>query len=58
MPQFGLTIDVCLRDLPFCLVGAAVSGHPFYADTPAQIAVPVALLIAFDIRVRRSRRRI
>ncbi|WP_409106629.1 hypothetical protein [Streptomyces caniscabiei] len=57
MPRFGLSIDICLRDLPFCLVGAAVAGSPNWGDVPAGIAVPVALLIALDIRVRRWSRR-
>ncbi|MFF8192514.1 hypothetical protein ACF05L_16985 [Streptomyces bobili] len=39
------------------MVGAAVAGSPNWGDVPAGIAVPVALLIAFDIRVRRRSRR-
>ncbi|MFC9643890.1 hypothetical protein ACFTZF_36000 [Streptomyces mirabilis] len=57
MPRFGLTIDVYPRDLPFSLLGAAVAGYAFWTNAPVEIADPVALLIVFDIRVRRWRRR-
>lgn len=58
MPRFGFTIDVWPRDLPFSLLGAAVAGYALWTGVPAEIADPVALLIVFDIRISRSRRRI
>jgi hypothetical protein len=58
VPRSGVTVDICLRDLPSALIGAAGGVLALWADAPAEIAVPVALLIVFDIRVRRWRRRI
>jgi hypothetical protein len=43
--------------LPIALIGAASGAFALWANALAEIAVPVALLIALDIRVRRSRRR-
>ncbi|MFD0295561.1 hypothetical protein [Streptomyces sp. NPDC127118] len=53
LPRTGITVDVCPRDLPIALIGAAGGALAFWADAPAEIAVPVALLIVLDIRIRR-----
>ncbi|WP_437033486.1 hypothetical protein [Streptomyces sp. enrichment culture] len=45
------------RDLPIALIGTAGGALALWANAPAEIAVPVVLLIALDIRVRRSRHR-
>jgi hypothetical protein len=56
VPRAGVTVDICPRDLPIVLIGTAGGAFALWANAPAEIAVPVALLIALDIRVRRSRR--
>ncbi|WP_329196036.1 hypothetical protein [Streptomyces sp. NBC_01435] len=53
LPRTGITVDVCPRDLPIALIGAAGGALALWADVPAEIAVPVALLIVLDIRIRR-----
>ncbi|MGJ5805978.1 hypothetical protein ACSCB1_43915 [Streptomyces europaeiscabiei] len=57
VPRAGVTVDICPRDVPIALIGAAGGALALWADAPAEIAVPVALLIVLDIRVRRLRRR-
>lgn len=57
VPRTGVTVDICPRDLPIALIGTAGGALALWADAPAEIAVPVALLIVLDIRVRRWRRR-
>ncbi|MEU7087687.1 hypothetical protein [Streptomyces achromogenes] len=57
VPRTGVTVDICPRDSPIALIGTAGGALALWANAPAKIAVPVALLIALDIRVRRSRRR-
>ncbi|MFG2350780.1 hypothetical protein [Streptomyces phaeochromogenes] len=57
VPRTGVTVDICLRDVPIALIGTAGGALAFWADVPAEIAAPVALLIVVDIRVRRWRRR-
>ncbi|MDX3528677.1 MULTISPECIES: hypothetical protein [Streptomyces] len=56
VPRAGVSVDICPRDLPMALIGTAGGALALWADTPAEIAVPVALLIVLDIRVRRWRR--
>ncbi|KRD17605.1 MULTISPECIES: hypothetical protein [unclassified Streptomyces] len=58
VPRTGVTVDVYPRDLPTALIGTAGGTLALWANAPAQIAIPTALLIVLDIRVRRSRRRI
>ncbi|MFF0111396.1 hypothetical protein [Streptomyces prasinus] len=57
VPRTGLTVDIRPRDLPLALIGTAGGALAIWADAPAEIAVPVALLIVLDIRVCRGRRR-
>ncbi|MDT0476044.1 hypothetical protein RM863_28365 [Streptomyces sp. DSM 41014] len=57
VPRAGVTVDIRPRDLPLALIGTAGCALALWADAPAEIAVPVALLIALDVRVRRRRRR-
>ncbi|MFI1924484.1 hypothetical protein [Streptomyces sp. NPDC020377] len=57
VPRVGVTVDIHPRDLPIGLIGTAGGALALWADAPAEIAVPVALLIVLDIRVRRWRRR-
>ncbi|MFH8497821.1 hypothetical protein [Streptomyces coeruleorubidus] len=52
----GVTVDIHLRDLPIALIGAAGGVFAMWANAPAEIAIPTALLIVFDIRLRRCRR--
>ncbi|MFH8661155.1 hypothetical protein [Streptomyces afghaniensis] len=54
----GVTVDIHLRDLPIALIGAAGGAFAMWANAPAEIAIPTALLIVFDIRPRRCRRRV
>ncbi len=56
VPCVGVTVDIHPRDLPIALIGASGGALALWADAPAEIAVPVALLIVLDIRVRRWRR--
>ncbi|GGS07992.1 hypothetical protein GCM10010269_53880 [Streptomyces humidus] len=57
VPRAGVTVDICPRDLPLALIGTAGGALALWADAPPEIAVPVALVIVLDIRVRRWRRR-
>ncbi|MGN9814831.1 hypothetical protein ACTMUQ_05730 [Streptomyces sp. SD11] len=57
LPRTGVTVDICPRDAPIALIGTAGGALALWADAPAEIAVPVALLIVLDIRIRRWRRR-
>ncbi|QHC30134.1 hypothetical protein [Streptomyces sp. HF10] len=57
VPRTGVTVDICPRDLPLALIGTADGALALWAHAPADIAVPAALLIVLDIRVRRWRRR-
>ncbi|MEU3697168.1 hypothetical protein AB0E75_16380 [Streptomyces griseoviridis] len=43
--------------MPIALIGVAGGALALWADAPAEVAIPVALLIVLDIQVRRSRRR-
>ncbi|MFF2235927.1 hypothetical protein [Streptomyces anulatus] len=58
VPRVGLTVDIHPRDLPIALIGTAGGALALWADAPAEIAVPVALLIVLDIRIRRWSRRV
>ncbi|MEE1791391.1 hypothetical protein PUR28_11520 [Streptomyces sp. BE308] len=57
LPRTGVTVDICPRDLPLALIGTAGGALALWADAPAEIVVPVALLIVLDIRIRRWSRR-
>ena len=57
VPRVGVTVDIHPRDLPIALIGTAGGALALWADAPAEIAVPVVLLIVLDIRVRCWRRR-
>lgn len=57
VPRTGVTVDIYPRDLPLALTGTAGGALALWADAPVEVAVPVALLIVLDIRVRRWRRR-
>jgi hypothetical protein len=57
VPRAGVTVDICSREVPIALIGAAGGALALWADAPAEIAVPVALLIVLDIRVHLLRRR-
>jgi hypothetical protein len=52
-----VTVDICPRDLPLTLIGTAGGALALWASAPAEIVVPVALLIVLDIRIRRRPRR-
>lgn len=54
----GVTVDICPRDVPFALIGMAGGAFALWADAPAGVTVPAALLIVLDIRVHRLRRRV
>lgn len=53
VPRTGVTVDICPREVPIALIGTAGGALALWADAPAEIAVPVALLIVLDIRIRR-----
>ena len=57
VPRAGVSVDVCPRDVPIALIGAAGGALALWADAPAEIAIPVAVLIVLDVRVRLLRRR-
>ncbi|MFF7720460.1 hypothetical protein ACFZDB_13940 [Streptomyces luteogriseus] len=44
--------------MPIALIGTTGGALALRANAPAEIAVPVALLIVLDIRVHRPRRRL
>jgi hypothetical protein len=46
-----------LASCSIALIGTAGGALALWANAPTEIAVPVALLIVLDIRVRRSHRR-
>ncbi|GGS63399.1 hypothetical protein GCM10010270_38090 [Streptomyces violaceus] len=53
----GLTVDTRPRDLPIALMGTADGALALWASAPAEITIPVAVLIVLDIRIRLWRRR-
>ncbi|SES34224.1 hypothetical protein [Streptomyces qinglanensis] len=55
MSRFGLTIDVCPRELPFCLTGAAIGLYGYWQDAFVAIYIPMTLLLLSRITVRRWR---
>ncbi|MEV4993864.1 hypothetical protein [Streptomyces niveus] len=57
VPRVGVTVDIHPRDVPIALIGAAGGALALWADVPAEVAVPVALLIVLDVRIRRWRHR-
>lgn len=56
VPRTGVTVDICPRALPIALIAAAGGALALWAEAPVEIAIPVALLIVLDIRVRSWRR--
>lgn len=58
VPRTGVTVDIHPRDLPMALIGTAGGTLALWANAPAQIAIPTALLIVLDIRIRRWRRHV
>ncbi len=57
VPRPGLTIDISLRELPFLAISAGAAALPAWTEVPPAAAVPLAILIAVHIRVRRLVRR-
>ncbi|MFD4610926.1 hypothetical protein ACFWOT_23130 [Streptomyces sp. NPDC058440] len=57
VPRVGVTVDIYPRDLPIALIGTAGGTFALWANAPAEIAIPTALLIVFDVHIRRWRRR-
>ncbi|WP_405779379.1 hypothetical protein [Streptomyces sp. NBC_00859] len=57
VPRTGVSVDIHPRDRPTVLIGASGGALALWGDVPAQIAIPAALLILLDIRVRRCRSR-
>lgn len=58
VPRPGLTIDISLRELPFLAISAGAAALPAWTDVPPAAALPVAILVAAQIRVRRHARRV
>jgi hypothetical protein len=56
VPRTGFTVDIHPRDLPMTLIGTAGGTLALWANAPAGVAIPTALLIVLDIRIRRLRR--
>ncbi|MGA5429015.1 hypothetical protein ACPCVL_19755 [Streptomyces koyangensis] len=52
-----MTVYICPCDFPIGLIGTAGGALAHWANAP-RFAVPVALPIVLDIRIRRWRRRI
>ncbi|QKW44478.1 hypothetical protein HUT09_19170 [Streptomyces microflavus] len=52
VPRTGMSIDVRPRDLPIVLIGTGGGALALWADASPEIAIPAALLIMLDIRVR------
>lgn len=52
VPLTGMSIDVRPRDLPIVLIGTGGGALALWADASPEIAIPAALLIMLDIRVR------
>ncbi|MGW0875834.1 hypothetical protein ACWD3Z_35900 [Streptomyces sp. NPDC002740] len=57
VPRVGVTVDIHPRDLPIALIGTAGGTLALWANAPAEIAVPTALLIIFNVHIRCWRRR-
>jgi hypothetical protein len=57
VPRVGLTVDIYPRDPAIALIGTAGGTFALWANVPAAIAVPTALLIVFNIRIRYWRQR-
>ncbi|NEC01401.1 hypothetical protein G3I37_04850 [Streptomyces anulatus] len=55
VPRTGMSIDVHPRDLPIVLIGTGGGALALWADASPAVAIPAALLIMLDIRVRFSR---
>ncbi len=56
VPRTGLTIDISLRELPFLAIGAGAAVLPAWTEVPPAAVLPLAVLVAMQIRVRRHRR--
>ncbi|MCX5376917.1 hypothetical protein [Streptomyces sp. NBC_00091] len=48
-----MTIDISLRELPFLVIGAGATALPAWTEVPPAAVLPLAVLIAVQIRVRR-----
>ncbi|MGW3202666.1 hypothetical protein [Streptomyces sp. NPDC001135] len=48
-----MTIDICPRGLPFCMIGASEAGYGFWVNVPATVSLPLAFLMTFRVTVRR-----
>ncbi|WP_245766036.1 hypothetical protein [Streptomyces griseoaurantiacus] len=57
VPRVGVTVDIHPRDLPITLIGTAGGTFALWANAPVEIAIPTALLIVFNVRIRYWRRR-
>ncbi|NXY94535.1 hypothetical protein HYE82_09035 [Streptomyces sp. BR123] len=57
VPRPGLTIDISLRELPFLAISAGAAALPAWTDVPPAAALPVAILVAVQIRFSRHVRR-
>lgn len=56
LPRSGITVDVTPRDFPLTLVGIGGGALALWAAVPVNLALPLALLIALDVRVSLNRR--
>ncbi|MFC9217721.1 hypothetical protein ACFTZD_28300 [Streptomyces sp. NPDC057083] len=55
MPRFGLTIEICPRGLPFCMIGVSEAGYGYWVGVPVAVSLSVAFLVAFQVTVRHRR---
>ncbi|MFP8905628.1 hypothetical protein [Streptomyces atacamensis] len=51
MPRFGLTIDIALRELPFCIIAAGGAALGIGSEVPAAVVIPAAFLVAMRVRI-------
>ncbi|MFE2374994.1 hypothetical protein [Streptomyces sp. NPDC059398] len=58
VPRTGVSVDIHPRDRSIVMIGASGGALALWADAPAKIAIPAALLILLDIRVHRCRSRV
>ncbi|MEV7512484.1 hypothetical protein AB0O57_31440 [Streptomyces sp. NPDC091201] len=52
-----MTIDISLRELPFLAISAGAAALPAWTDIPPAAVLPVAVLVAAQIRIRRHAQR-
>ncbi|MFF4497331.1 hypothetical protein [Streptomyces sp. NPDC001546] len=53
-----MTIDISLRELPFLAISAGAAALPAWTEVPPTAVLPVAILVAVQIRVRRHVRHV